>query len=67
MNLELGVIVAGYLGTAAWNWRMYARLAAKLDAMRGDLATVKERLAGVEATLVLLDKGLRIEIRETES
>ena len=52
---------------AAWNWRMYARLDAKLDAMRGDVATVKERLAGVEATLALLVKGLRIEIRETES
>ena len=67
MNLELGVIVAGFLGMAAWNWRMYARLDAKLDAMRGDVATVKERLAGVEATLALLVKGLRIEIRETES
>ena len=62
MNLELGVIVAGFLGMAAWNWRMYARL----DAMRGDVAIVKERLAGVEATLALLVKGLRIEIRETE-
>ncbi len=63
MNLELGVIVAGFLGMAAWNWRMYARL----DTMRGDTATVKERLTGVEATLALLVKGLRIEIRETES
>jgi len=47
---------------AARNWRMYARL----DAMRDGVAIVKERLAGVEAKLALLVKGLRIEIRETE-
>ena len=58
MNLELGVIGAGFLGMAAWNWRLYARLDAKLDTVRGDVATVKERLAGVEATLALLVKGL---------
>lgn len=66
MNLELGVIVTGFLGMAAWNWCLYARLAVKLDTLRGDVATVKERLAGVEATLALLVEGLRTEIRETE-
>ena len=63
MNLELGVIGAGFLGMVAWNWRLYARLDAKLNAMRGDMATVKERLAGVEATLALLVKGLEPSIR----
>ena len=47
---------------AAWNWRFYGCV----DALRGDAATVRERLAGVNAPLVLLVKDWRIEIRGTE-
>ena len=48
MNLELGVIVAGFLGMAAWNWRMYARLDAKLDTIKDRIGNLEQRLARIE-------------------
>ena len=71
-----GVLAIG-LAVVGFNWRMLNglrqevgsrldRIETRLDALTGDVASVKERLAAVETTLNLLIRGLHIEVSGRE-
>ena len=59
MSAEFWAIIGvGFLAMVGLHWCTLARI----DALQSGVATIKERLARVEATLALLVKGLHIEI-----
>ena len=58
MSAEFWAILGVGVALSGLHWRTLTRI----DALQSEMATVRERLAAVEATLALIVKGLHIEV-----
>ena len=58
MSADVWAIIGVGVALGGLHWRTLTRI----DTLQSEVATVKERLAAVEATLNLIVKGLHIEV-----
>ena len=62
MSAEFWAIIGVGVALGGLQWRMLAQINGRIDALQSEVASLKERMARVEATLDLIVKGLHIEI-----